>query len=93
MKSYGDRLKENFEGKNIPKENASYKCLSWIALDSVIRVNKKYYHQTLLEERKYTIKKNNDDLHSSSHDKSYNRSGNGFGNSSYIESNNYVAVI
>ena len=35
----------------------------------------------------------NDDLHPSSHGKSDNRSGNGFGNSSYIESNNYVAVI
>ena len=37
-------------------------------LDSVIRVNKKYYPQTLLEECKYTIKMNktenfiNDDL-------------------------------
>ena len=37
-------------------------------LDSVIRVNKKYYLQTLLEECKYKIKKNkmdnviNDDL-------------------------------
>ena len=40
---YGDRLKENFEGKSIPKENASYKCLSWIALESAIRVNKKYF--------------------------------------------------
>ena len=52
----------------MPKENASYKCLSLIMLDSVIRVNKKYYPQTLLEECKYVIRKNkmenliNDDL-------------------------------
>ena len=43
-------------------------------LDSVIRVNKKYYPQTLLEECKYKIKKNkmenliNDDLDSNSSD-------------------------
>ena len=43
-------------------------------LDSVIRVNKKYYPQTLLEECKYEIKKNkmnnliNDDLDLSSSD-------------------------
>ena len=40
-------------------------------IDSVIRVNKKYYLQTLLEEWKYEIKRNtmenliNDDLDSS----------------------------
>ena len=43
-------------------------------LDSVIRANKKYYPQTLLEECKYEIKKKkmekfiNDDLDSSSSD-------------------------
>ena len=57
-KSYGDKIKTNFQGKKIPKENASYMCLSWIMLDSVIRVNKKYYPQTLLEECKNIIKKN-----------------------------------
>ena len=60
----------------MPKENASYKCLSLIMLDSVIRVNKKYYPQTLLEECKYVIRKNkmenliNDDLYLSSSDES-----------------------
>ena len=45
-----------------------------IRLDSVIRANKKYYPQTLLEECKYEIKKNktenliNDDLEQSSSD-------------------------
>ena len=43
-------------------------------LDSVVRVNKRYYPQTLLEECKYKIKKTemenliNDDLESSSSD-------------------------
>ena len=45
-----NRGNTNFQGKKVPKENASYKCLSLIMLKSVIRVNKKYYPQTLLEE-------------------------------------------
>ena len=40
---YNDKMNTNFQGKKLPKENASYKCLSWIMLDSVIRANKKYY--------------------------------------------------
>ena len=70
----------------MPKENASYKCLSLIILDSVIRANKKYYPQTLLEKCKYVIKKNkmgnliNDDLDLSSSDESDNESDNDFDN-------------
>ena len=45
---YEDRVNTNFQGKNVPKEYASYKYLSLIMLDFVIRVNKKYYPQTLL---------------------------------------------
>ena len=64
----GDKVNTNLQGKKIPKENTSYKCLSLIILDCVIKVNKKYYPQTLLEEWKYIIKNNkmenlvNDDL-------------------------------
>ena len=71
-------MNTNFQGKKVPKENASYKSLSLIMLASVIRVNKKYYPQTLLEECKYVIRKNrmenliNDDLDLSSSDKSDN---------------------
>ena len=43
IKMYEDRVNTNFQGKEVPKENASYKCLSLIILDSVVRVNKKYY--------------------------------------------------
>ena len=45
IKSSGDKVNTNFQGKKTPKENASYKCLSLIMLDSVIRVCKKYYRQ------------------------------------------------
>ena len=55
IKLYGDKINTNFQGKKIPKENASNKCLSLIMLDSVITGNKKYYPQTF--ECKYEIKK------------------------------------
>ena len=56
IKTYGDRVNTNFHGQKVPKEYATYKCMSLIMLDSVIRVNKKYYPQTLLEECIYAIK-------------------------------------
>ena len=65
-------IKTNIEiykdkGKKLPKENASYKCLLLIMLDSVVKVKKKYYPQTVLEEIKM---ENiiNDELESSSSD-------------------------
>ena len=85
IKSYGDKVNTNFQGYKIPKETASYKCLSLIVLDYVIRVNKKYYPQTLLEECMYKITRNkvenfiNDDLALSL---SYNESDNEFDNGS-----------
>ena len=51
-----------------------------LIINNVIRVNKKYYPQTLLEQCKYTIRKNkmdnliNDDLDLSSSDESDNES-------------------
>ena len=48
IKIYEDRKYINLQCKKVPKENASYKCLSLIMLGSVIRVNKKYYPQTLV---------------------------------------------
>ena len=41
----------------MPKEKAPCKCLSIIMLDSVIKANKKYCPQTLLEESKYVQEK------------------------------------
>ena len=41
----------------MPKEKAPCKCLSIIMIDSVIKANKKYYPQTLLEECKYVQEK------------------------------------
>ena len=67
IKSSEDRVNINFQGKIL-------KYLKY--LDSVIKSNKKYYHQTLLEECKYEIKRDkienliNDDLEQSSSDES-----------------------
>ena len=60
---YENKVNTNFQGKEVPNENISYDCLSLITLDSVIRVNKRYYPQTLLEECKYKIRKNKRDNH------------------------------
>ena len=65
-----------------------------IILDSVIRVNKKYYPQALLGECKYIIRKNkignliNNDLNLSSSDESDNENDNGSDNESNNESDN-----
>ena len=70
IKSYGDKVNRNFQSTKIPKENASYECLSLIMIDYFVRVNKKYYPQTLLEECKKKNMENliNDDLDLSSSD-------------------------
>ena len=79
---YGNSMSRNFQGKNMPKEKAPCKCLSIIMLDSVIKANKKYYPQTLLEECKYEqekIKMENlidDDLEKSLSDESDSESDN-----------------
>ena len=68
----------NFHNKKMPKEKAPCKCLSIIMLDSVIKSNKKYYPQTLLEECKYiqekikTEKHTDDDLEKSESDSDSN---------------------
>ena len=53
IKTYAGSIITNFHDKKMPKEKAPCKCLSIIMIKSVIRVNKKYYPQTLLEECKY----------------------------------------
>ena len=52
IKVYADSIITNFHKNKIPKEKAPWECLSIIMLDSVIKTNKKYYPQILLEECK-----------------------------------------
>ena len=71
---YDNKVKTNLKGKEIPKGDAFYKCLSLIMLDSVLKVGKEYYPQVFLEECKYIKRKNkmfdyiNDDLEITSSD-------------------------
>ena len=57
IKAYEKSIITNFHNKKTPKEKASCKCLSIIMIVSVIKANKKYYPQTLLEESKYIQEK------------------------------------
>ena len=66
VKMYDNKMNTNFQGKETPKGDSSYKCLSLIMLDSVVKV--------FLEECKYVKRKNktfnyiNDDLEMTSSD-------------------------
>ena len=50
-------IKTNFLGNGVPKENMHYTCIACITIDSVMRMDKKYFPQVYLEECKYKIKK------------------------------------
>ena len=39
----------------LPEKNKPYKCLSLISLNSIIKINGKYYPQTLLQECVYKL--------------------------------------
>ena len=50
-------LKQTFLGHGIPKENLHHTWISCIIVDSVMKIEKKYYPQICLKECKYKIKK------------------------------------
>ena len=49
--------KKNFLGNDMPKANMHDTCISYITIDSVMRIDKKNHPQIYLEECKYKIKK------------------------------------
>ena len=60
LRPYNNDIKTNFrsiDNKNnkLPEKNKPYKCISLISLDSIIKINKKYYLQTLLQECVYKL--------------------------------------
>ena len=60
IRSYNNDIITNFHDNNnknntLPEKNKAYKCMSLISLDSIIKINKKYYPQTLLQECVYKI--------------------------------------
>ena len=50
-------IKTNFLGNDVPNENMHYTCIACITIDSVIRMENKYFPQVSLEECKYKIRK------------------------------------
>ena len=50
IKIYAGSVITNFHNKKMSKEKVRCKCLSIIMVESVIKANKKYYPQTILEE-------------------------------------------
>ena len=60
IRSYNNDIFTNFrniDDKNnkLPEENKPYKCVSLISLDSIVKIDKKYYPQTLLQECVYKV--------------------------------------
>ena len=60
IRSYNNDIKTNFhdidnKDNKLPEEDKAYKCMSLISLDSIIKINKKYYPQTLLQECAYKL--------------------------------------
>ena len=60
IRSYNNDIITNFrniDNKNnkLPETNKPCKCISLISLDSIIKTNKKYYPQTLLQECVYKL--------------------------------------
>ena len=60
IRSYNNDIKTSFgnidnENNKLPEKNKLYKCVSLISLDSIYKINKKYYPQTLLQECVYKL--------------------------------------
>ena len=46
----------DIDNKNkLPEKNKPYRCMSLISLDFIIKIDKKYYPQTLLQECVYKL--------------------------------------
>ena len=57
VKEYDGVIKANFLGNGIPKENIHFTCTACITIDSIVKMDEKYFPQVYLEECKYKIKK------------------------------------
>ena len=52
VREFDGKIKTNFLGNEVPKENMHYTCIACITIDSVMRMDKKNYPQVYLEECK-----------------------------------------
>ena len=55
VREFDGKIKTNFLGNEIPKENVYYTCTACITTDSVVMIEKKNYPQVYLEECKYKM--------------------------------------
>ena len=53
VRQFDGKIKTNFLGDEVQKENMHYTCIACITIDCVMRMNKKNYPQVYLEECKY----------------------------------------
>ena len=57
VKTFSSVINTLFSGDEISKERIEYVCISYISIDSILRVDKKNYPQAYLEQCKYKMKK------------------------------------
>ena len=57
VREFDGKIKTNFLGNKVPKENMHYTCIVCSTTDSVMRIDKKNHPQVYLEECKYKVKK------------------------------------
>ena len=57
VREYDGMIKTNFLNNSMPKENMHYTCIACITIDSVMKMDKKYFPQVYLQECKYKIQK------------------------------------
>ena len=57
VKTFSDMTKTLFDENEIPKEKVEYACITCVSVDSVLKVDKKYFPQVYLEQCKYKMKK------------------------------------
>ena len=57
VREFDSKIKTNFLGNDVPKENMHYTCIACVTIDSVMRMDKKNHPQVYLEECKYRVKK------------------------------------
>ena len=58
VREFDGKIRTNFLGNEVPKENMHYTGIACITIDSVIKMNKKNCPQVYLEKSKYKVKKN-----------------------------------
>ena len=56
VKTLNSKINTLFSGDGIVKERSNYICIAAICIDSLLRVDKKYYPQVYLEQCKYKKK-------------------------------------